>query len=339
MMNHRYSRQQLFRPIGEKGQALLKEKHILIMGVGALGSASAEALVRAGVGKITLIDRDYVEWSNLQRQQLYIEQDAEEKMPKAIAAKKRLESINSSVEVNGLVLDAFSSQLLGLLEDVDLIIDATDNFDVRYLINDLSQKYHIPWIYGSCVGSYGATYTIIPGKTPCLYCLQKVISNTGLTCDTIGIISPVVQIVAAYQVAEALKLLVGDENARRKTYFIFDVWQNQHYEINVEKMRNEACPSCGKNATYPFLSYENQTKIDILCGRDAVQIRPTKSMNYNLDQLAVQLQSHGVIHKNPYLLSCQTPDYRVVIFQDGRVVIHGIQDVEKAKSIYYQLFG
>ncbi|MBM7607747.1 adenylyltransferase/sulfurtransferase [Lysinibacillus composti] len=338
-MHNRYSRQELFNPIGEKGQQLLKQKHVLIIGVGALGSASAEALVRAGIEKLTIIDRDYVEWSNLQRQQLYTEQDAQEKVPKVIAAKNRLQSINSSVEINEFILDAFTEKLPGILKDVDIMIDATDNFDVRFMMNDLAQKYQIPWIYGSCVGSYGATYTIVPGKTPCLHCLLKVMPNTGMTCDTVGIISPAVQIVAAYQVAEALKLLVGDEEARRKSYLTFDVWQNQHYEMNVEKVRNHDCPSCGQNPTYPYLSYENQTKLEVLCGRDAIQIRPAKPVHHNLDQLAVKLKPYGDIQQNPYLLSCQAPDYRIVIFQDGRVVIHGIQDIEKAKSIYYRLLG
>lgn len=338
-MHNRYSRQQLFRPIGEKGQQLLKQKHVLIIGVGALGSASAEALVRAGIGKLTIIDRDYVEWSNLQRQQLYTEQDAREKVPKVIAAKKRLQSINSEVEINASVLDASSEQLLPLLANVDVMVDATDNFDVRFMMNDLAQKYRIPWVYGSCIGSYGATYTIVPGKTPCYHCLLKVMPNTGMTCDTAGIISPAVQMVAAYQVAEVFKLLVGDEKALRKNYLTFDVWQNQHYEMNVEKMRDSNCPSCGENPTYPYLAYENQTKLDILCGRDAIQIRPPKPIHYNLDQLAVQLRSYGEIQKNPYLLSCQAEDYRLVVFQDGRVVIHGVQDVQKAKIIYYRLLG
>ena len=338
-MHNRYSRQQLFSPIGEKGQQHIGQKHVLLIGVGALGSACAEALVRAGIGKLTIIDRDYVEWSNLQRQQLYTEQDAREKVPKVIAAKKRLQSINTEVEINEFILDACSERILPLLEDVDVMVDATDNFDVRFTMNDLAQKYQIPWVYGSCVGSYGATYTILPGKTPCLHCLLKAIPNTGMTCDTVGIISPTVQIVAAYQVAEVLKLLVGDEEALRKSYLTFDVWQNQHYEINVEKIRSSDCPSCGKNPTYPYLSYENQTKLDILCGRDAIQIRPPKPIHYNLDQLAVQLRPYGDIQKNPYLLACQAEDYRIVIFQDGRVVLHGIQDIQKAKTIYYRLLG
>lgn len=339
LMNNRYSRQQLFSPIGQTGQQAIKQKHVLIIGVGALGSASAEALVRAGVGKLTLIDRDYVEWSNLQRQQLYTEEDAQEKLPKVIAAKNRLQQINAEVAIHIAIMDACTESLLPLLDDIDVMVDATDNFDVRFLLNDLAQQYRIPWVYGSCVSSYGATYTIVPGKTPCLRCLLKVMPQTRMTCDTVGIISPTVQIVAAYQVAEVLKLLVGDEKALRKSYLTFDVWQNQHYEINVDKIRQDDCPTCGHHPTYPSLAYENQTKLEVLCGRDAVQIRPPNPTHYNLEQLADQLRSYGDIQINPYLLSCQTEDYRIVIFQDGRVVIHGIQEIQQAKTIYYRLLG
>ncbi|WP_042471402.1 thiazole biosynthesis adenylyltransferase ThiF [Bacillus ndiopicus] len=338
-MHDRYSRQQLFHPIGQLGQQQLKHKHVLIVGAGALGSASAEALVRAGIGKVTLVDRDYVEWSNLQRQQLYTEQDALQKIPKVIAAKQRLQQINTEVTIDVHILDAHTELFTALLDDVDLIIDATDNFDIRFFLNDLAQKYRIPWVYGSCVGSYGATYTIVPGVTPCLHCLLSVVPNTGATCDTVGIISPTVQIVAAYQVAEVLKVLVGDIAALRKSYLTFDVWRNQHYEINVDSIRSDSCPSCGTNPSYPYLAYENQTKLDILCGRDAVQIRPPQPVHYDLQQLANQFRPYGEIQQNPYLLSCQTEDYRFVLFQDGRVVIHGVQDVQQAKSIYYRLLG
>ncbi|GLC87015.1 MoeB/ThiF family adenylyltransferase [Lysinibacillus piscis] len=338
-MENRYSRQQLFRSIGQQGQQQLQEKHVLIVGVGALGSASAEALVRAGVGKLTLVDRDYVEWSNLQRQQLYTEQDAKMQVPKVIAAKERLQCINTEVEIDVHILDAYTEQFASLLVGIDVIIDATDNFDIRFFINDLAQQHRIPWIYGSCVGSYGSTYTILPGTTPCLQCLLTAIPNSGMTCDTVGIISPVVQVVAAYQVAEVLKLLVGDQAALRKSYLTFDVWQNQHYEINVEKMRNPQCPSCGTSPTYPYLAYENQTKLDVLCGRDAIQLRPAQPIDYDLEQLAQQLRPYGDIQHNPYLLSCQAMDYRIVIFRDGRVVIHGVQDVQQAKTIYYRLLG
>lgn len=338
-MNDRYSRQELFRPIGEKGQQLLSEKHVLIVGVGALGSASAEALTRAGVGKLTLVDRDYVEWSNLQRQQLYTEADAAEKLPKVIAAKSRLQAINSDVEIEAHIADASSELLPTLVETVDGLIDATDNFDIRFILNDISAKYKIPWVYGSCVSSYGATYTVIPDETPCFYCLVDVIPKTTMTCDTAGIISPAVQIVAAYQVAETLKILTGNIEAVNRKYKTFDVWQNQHFEINVEKMQNTACPCCGEQATHPYLAYENQTKLDVLCGRDAVQIRPPKAIQYDFQALQSKLEKQGNVQCNPYLLSYQTDTYRFVLFQDGRVVIHGVQDPQQAKKIYYQLLG
>lgn len=338
-MSDRYSRQQLFQPIGEKGQVLLQQKHVLIVGAGALGSASAEAIVRAGVGKVTIVDRDYVEWSNLQRQQLYSEQEAEQKIPKAIAAQERLIRINSNVQIKGLVMDARADSLESIVQDVDVMIDGTDNFDIRFVMNDLAQKYQIPWIYGSCVGSYGTTYTIIPGKTPCLHCLLQSVPNMAMTCDTAGIISPAVQMVAAYQVAEALKILVEDWQAVCETYRTFDVWHNQHYDMRVQTAKKRDCPSCGDQAIYPYLAYENQTKADVLCGRNAVQIRPIRSDAYNLDFLAQKLQKHGTIQQNPYLLSCQLKDYRLVIFQDGRVLVHGTNDVQQAKNLYYRLLG
>ncbi|MCZ6941465.1 molybdopterin-synthase adenylyltransferase MoeB [Bacillus mycoides] len=338
-MIERYSRQQLFTPIGKEGQEKIRNKHVLIVGAGALGSASAEAFVRAGIGKLTIIDRDYVEWSNLQRQQLYAERDAIEKLPKAIAAQNRLKQINSDVQIQALVMDARVDNMEALLGGVDVIIDATDNFDIRFVINDTSQKYNIPWIYGSCVGSYGMSYTIIPKKTPCLHCVLKSVPVTGATCDTVGIISPAVQIVAAYQVAEAFKILVEDYAAIRKTFLMFDIWSNQYHSIKLGKIKTEGCPSCGKNRTYPYLSYENQTKTAVLCGRNTVQIRPAYNNPYNFDELEKVLKNHGKVDRNPYLLSCQLEEYRIVIFQDGRVFIHGTNEIQKAKQLYYRLLG
>ena len=338
-MAERYSRQHLFKPIGSRGQEKIRNKHVLIVGAGALGSASAESFVRAGVGKLTIIDRDYVEWSNLQRQQLYSEQDAREKMPKAIAAKNRLEQINSEVQIRAFVMDATSENMEGLLKNVDVIIDATDNFDIRFVINDLSQKHNIPWVYGSCVGSYGMSYIIIPQETPCLHCMLKNIPVTGVTCDTAGIISPTVQIVAAYQVAEALKILVEDFSAIRKTFFMFDIWSNQNHFIKLGKIKTDACLSCGLNRTYPYLSYENQTKAAVLCGRNTVQIRTVDNRKYNFDDIEKVLKKLGKVDRNPYLLSCQFDDYRIVFFRDGRVFIHGTNDISKAKQLYYRVFG
>lgn len=338
-LTERYSRQQMFKQIGFEGQEKIKHKHVLIVGAGALGSAGAEAFVRAGIGKLTIIDRDYVEWSNLQRQQLYTEKDANDKIPKAIAAKKHLEQINSEVEIEALVMDAGSDNLESLLDRVDIIIDGTDNFDIRFIVNDLSHKYNIPWIYGSCVGSYGATYTVIPGRMPCLNCILKRVPTGGATCDTAGIISPAVQIVSAYQVTEAFKILVEDFAALRNTFLTFDVWSNQYHSIHVDKIKTEGCPSCGTFRTYPYLSYENQTKTEVLCGRNTVQIRPTKSIEYSFDQVEKSLKAYGTVTKNPYLLSCQLQDYRMVIFRDGRVFIHGTNNIQLAKNLYYRLLG
>ncbi|MGH1325295.1 molybdopterin-synthase adenylyltransferase MoeB [Bacillus pretiosus] len=338
-MAERYSRQQLFKPIGSRGQEKIRNKHVLIVGAGALGSASAESFVRAGIGKLTIIDRDYVEWSNLQRQQLYSEQDAREKIPKAIAAKNRLEQINSEVQIHAFVMDAVAENMEDLLKNVDVIIDATDNFDIRFVINDLSQKHNIPWIYGSCVGSYGMSYTVIPQETPCLHCVLKNVPVTGVTCDTAGIISPTVQVVAAYQVAEAFKILVGDFSAIRKTFFMFDIWSNQSHFIKLGKIKTDDCPSCGSHRTYPYLSYENQTKVAVLCGRNTVQIRPVENRKYDFDDIEKVLNKLGKVDRNPYLLSCQLNDYRVVIFRDGRVFIHGTNDISKAKQLYYRVFG
>ncbi|QKE71407.1 molybdopterin-synthase adenylyltransferase MoeB [Arthrobacter citreus] len=338
-MTERYSRQQLFTPIGEKGQELIRKKHVLIVGAGALGSASAEALVRAGIGKLTLIDRDYVEISNLQRQQLYTEEDAFEKLPKVIAAKQRLHKINAEVSINALVMDATSENMDILLKDIDVMIDATDNFDIRFIINDLSQKYEIPWVYGSCVGSLGMCCTILPSKTPCLNCILKGVPVPGATCDTAGIISPAVQLVSAFQVAEALKILVEDYSAVNPKFLIFDLWNNQHFSFKVTKLKSDECPSCGLNKTYPYLSFENQTKTSTLCGRNTVQIRPSMTKNYDFNELEHQLKQHGKVERNPYLISCQLEDYRFVIFLDGRVFVHGTNNIQEAKKLYYRLLG
>lgn len=245
----RYSRQERYAPIGKEGQHRLNNSRVLIVGAGALGTGIAETLVRSGIGHITIADRDYVEWSNLQRQQLYIEQDAIQRMPKAMAAKKRLSDINSTVEVVAKVMDVRVDELEELVQNADLIMDATDNFDTRLLINDMSQKYRIPWIYGGCVGSYGITYTFLPGETPCLNCLLGEVPLGGDTCDTSGIIPQAVQMVTANQTAEAMKFLSGNSGALRRKLLSFDVWRNEYISINVDGARKEDCPSCGARLT------------------------------------------------------------------------------------------
>lgn len=340
MSEDRYSRQMLFSPIGSRGQKRIKEKHVLIIGAGALGTSNAEALVRAGIGKLTIVDRDYVEWSNLQRQQLYNEDDAKERLPKTVAAEKRLREINSAVDIEGHIMDMMPEELIRLVQGVDLIMDATDNFDTRMMINDVSQKYGIPWIYGACVGSYGVSFTIIPGITPCLQCLIERVPIGGLTCDTAGIISPAVSMVASYQTTEALKLLVEDFDALSQKVLSFDLWRNEHTEMDVRKLKREGCASCGEQRIYPFLKYENQTKTAVLCGRDSVQIRPSSPLEVNLRTIAESLKSKGVqADVTPYLVSIQVPPFRMVLFKDGRTLIHGTKDMKEAKSIYHRYLG
>ncbi|WP_407271303.1 MoeB/ThiF family adenylyltransferase [Radiobacillus sp. PE A8.2] len=336
-MDDRYSRQTLFKPIGLQGQQLLADKHLLIVGAGALGTANAEALVRSGVGYVTIVDRDYVEASNLQRQQLYTEQDAVDRLPKAVAIEQRLKAINSTVDITGIVIDITAETLVPLVQQVDLIIDATDNFDVRLLINDVAQKYNIPWIYGSCVASTGMSYTIIPGKTPCLQCLLGAAPMSGATCDTAGIITPVVQMVAAHQTAETLKILSGNQDVCRDTYVTFDLWNNSYLTFNPTAARKKDCQSCGQSPTYPSLKYDRQTKTEVLCGRDTVQIRAQQQVS--LGALAEKLAVVGEVKKNPYLVSVELDQYRVVFFKDGRAFVHGTNNIEEAKTVYYRLKG
>ncbi|MBH0231655.1 ThiF family adenylyltransferase [Halobacillus yeomjeoni] len=338
MNDERYSRQRLFAPIGESGQERLKKSHILIVGMGALGACSAEQLVRAGIGKLTIIDRDYVEMSNLQRQQLYSENDAFEHLPKAVAAKKRLGKINASVEVEARVADCQKEQLEEIVPYVDLILDGTDNFETRLLINDASQKFKVPWIYGACVGSYGMSYTILPGKTPCLSCLLEQIPMGGATCDTAGVISPVVHMVAAHQVAESMKVLVDDRESLHHKFVTFDLWKHHYSAFKVSHAKRKTCSSCGESPAYPFLSESHRSKTVVLCGRETVQIRPSFGGKRDLLELKEKLPKEHVKY-NSFLLTYHDGKHRMVFFADGRVLIHGTKDISKAKSLYHQVVG
>lgn len=340
--HNRYSRQVRFTPLGQKGQQHLTESTVLIIGAGALGSSSAETLVRAGIGKVIIADRDYVEWSNLQRQQLFTEQDAQERMPKAIAAQRRLQQINSEVIIEAHIADVTADEMNDLAKGVDLIMDATDNFETRLMINDISQKYNIPWIYGGCVGSYGITFTIIPGVTPCLQCLMESAPLGGDTCDTSGIIPPAVQMVVAHQCTEAIKILSGNTDQLRGTLLSFDLWNNEQVSIKMSSARKSNCPSCGSQPTYPHLSQAGQSKTEVLCGRDTVQIRPAQKMLIDLQQTAQRLAKleENEVSVTPFLVSMKMPsEQRLVIFRDGRVMVHGTKDIAEARTLYHRYFG
>lgn len=336
----RYSRQILFSPIGEKGQQALRQKHVLIIGVGALGTQSAEMLTRAGVGTLTIVDRDYIDWSNLQRQYLFTEKDACDRLPKAIAAKQMLEKINSDVTIHAHVTDVTANEIHSLTKNVDLILDATDNFDIRMIINDIAQKKNIPWIYGSCVGSYGISFTIIPGETPCLHCLLESIPLGGETCDTAGIIQPAAAQVVIHQTTEALKLLTNQTEQLRNTLTSFDLWKNEWVQMDIKSLKKLNCPSCGPEATYPFLTFEQQTKSAVLCGRESVQIRPSTLTQRNLTAIANKLKrTNGKVEINEFLLSFTIDGERMVLFKDGRALIHGTNDINHAKTLYHRYFS
>ncbi|WP_339215626.1 MoeB/ThiF family adenylyltransferase [Ornithinibacillus sp. FSL M8-0202] len=336
-MKDRYSRQELYKPIGVSGQKKIQSKHVLIIGCGALGTMNAESLVRAGIGRLSIVDRDYVEVSNLQRQQLFTEEDCLKQLPKVIAAKEHLLNINSTVTVNAYVMDGTSSNLPSLMEDVDLVIDATDNFDIRFIMNDLIHQYTIPWIFGSCVGSTGMSYTILPQETPCLQCLLDATPVSGATCDSVGIISPAVQMVVALQQAEALKILVEDNKSLRTKLVTFDLWNNIFHTMDLKRAKKNTCPTCGENPIYPKLTYASQTKMEVLCGRNTVQVRSKREVH--MKELARRLSEIGTVHQNDFLLSVDYQSFRVVIFKDGRVLIHGTNSIEQARNIYYQLVG
>ncbi|WP_353856100.1 thiazole biosynthesis adenylyltransferase ThiF [Bacillus sp. Bos-x628] len=337
-MSTRYSRQELFQPIGTEGQKRLLASKVVIIGAGALGTASAEMLVRAGVGSVIIADRDYIEWSNLQRQQLYTEQDVQDRLPKAVAAESRLKLVNSEVKVKGLVMDVTAQNIDELIYDASIVIDAADNFEVRMIVNDAAIKHHVPFLYGACVASYGVSFTVIPGETPCLHCLLEHLPAQGMTCDTAGIIGPAVQQVASYQVADALKYLTGHQVT--PILRSFDLWTNERADIrSVLSLKKEQCPSCGLH-TYPFLSYDRQAKADVLCGRNTVQIRNAAQTPPPLNEVALRLKAAGMdVLENPYLLSCQKGEFKLVLFKDGRALIHGTSDIAKARTIYHQWIG
>lgn len=339
-MESRYSRQTLFRPIGLSGQELIANSRVLLIGCGALGTSISETLVRAGVGSLVIADRDYVEPSNLQRQQLFTEQDAREGTPKVVAAKRQLQQIRSNVNIQ-IVLNHIDGPLIEeLVKGVDLILDATDNFETRLLMNDISWKTGIPWIYGACVGSLSTTFSFIPGKSPCFRCLLPVLPSVNETCDTAGIIAPAVQITAAHQSAEALKWLTGNEDKMRTRMLTYDSWNNTNIEAGIMRLKNDVCETCGENPTYPSLSRESGTSFAVLCGRNTVQVIPESERILTLADVEVVAKRKGAPYKKtPYFIEITTEGYRCIVFANGRMLIHELKDIQKGRKIYHQLFG
>lgn len=332
----RYSRQVLFPPIGAEGQEKLAQAKAVIVGCGALGTAQAGHLVRAGLGELRIVDRDFVEDSNLQRQALFDEADAAGRLPKAIAAERKLKQINSGIKVEGIVADARAENIETLLGGYGLILDGTDNFEARFLLNDVAVKLGVPWIYGAVVASYGVTMTVLPGRTACLSCLMPTPPG-GIheTCDTAGVIGPAVAWVAAIQACEALKILCGREGELHGKLMSYDVWQNRLHEVAAD--RNSACRTCAQRE-FDYLEGESPAFLS-MCGRDSVQIHQRRPRQLDLETLKSRLTPFGAVRSNGFLVQCALDPYELTVFKDGRAIIKGTQDAAVARSIYARYIG
>ena len=329
----------LFQPIGEAGQRRLISSRVVIIGCGALGSAQAESLARAGVGKLRIVDRDFVEFSNLQRQTMFTETDAAERLPKAIAAADHLQAMNSEIHIEPEIVDANHSNIERLVDNCDLVLDGTDNFATRYLINDACVKHQINWIYGAAVGSYGVTMTIRPAVTACLRCIFPEAPPAGgaATCDTAGVIMPIINVVAALQVTEALKLLTENEDDLHRGLQQFDVWRNEWRRISVGSPVSD-CPVCARRE-FATLDGGSRDFTAVLCGRQAVQVSPSQPTQINLRSLGARLAAAGEVKINDYLLRFRTGDFEITIFPDARSIIRGTDDVTTARSLYARFVG
>lgn len=336
----KYSRQILFAEIGEAGQECLARASAVLVGCGALGTAVANLLVRAGLGRLRLIDRDFVEPSNLQRQSLFDEADARDALPKAVAAERRLRAINSDVRVEGVVADLGSRNAEDLLSGFPLILDGTDNFETRLLVNDCAVSFGVPWIYAAVVASYGVTMTVRPGITACLACLaedDKSSEAAGIeeTCDTVGVLNAAVGVIASIEAAEAMKLLIEKPQTLHGKLISFDVWNSRFQVIRVA--RNAACRACSRRE-FTYLEGAGQPHIT-LCGRDSVQIHE-RNRRLDLPALGKRLQSAvAEVRHNNFLLRFRVPPYEITIFADGRAIVKGTRDPAVARSLYSRYIG
>jgi adenylyltransferase/sulfurtransferase len=337
----RYARQIRYAPIGEEGQRRLAAGRALVCGCGALGSVIAETLVRGGVGYLRVVDRDFLELNNLQRQVLFDEQDVASGLPKAIAAANKLAKINSQVQVEPIVADVDYTNVVELTDGVDVILDGTDNFEIRMLLNDVSLKRKIPWIYGGCLGAEGQTMTIIPGETACLRCLMHDTPPPGATptCDTAGILAPIVNVVASLEAREALKILSGNRAAISRQLTIIDVWDNRVRHVSLDAVRSSGeCPACHQGE-HPWLAGQRAGHSAILCGRNAVQLSPSGRAEMSLEKLAEKLTAVGPVTQNRYLGRVAVDGYVLTIFADGRAIISGTDDIAAARTVYAKYVG
>jgi adenylyltransferase/sulfurtransferase len=332
-MDERYARQVILKQIGRAGQEKLAASSVLIIGLGALGSVASNILARIGVGRIALVDRDYVELSNLHRQALFDERDIG--LPKAVAAKNELQKINSLVTIKEFVTDFNSANAEELVKDVNLILDGTDNLETRFLINDVAVKLGVPWVYASCISTLGMTFNIVPGKTPCLRCVMPSLPPTGSldTCETAGILSTAPAVIASIQSTEAIKILLGKEFSKKLC--VVNVWTNRTDFLNIRPDKN--CRTCQKR-DFEFLEGRYASKIHRLCGLNTFQIR-TPTGPIDLKGLARKLRGVGKVSHNPYILHFQIGQKMLSIFRDGRVIAKGVKDEKEAKSLCARFMG
>ena len=333
--DERYSRQVLFAPIGPEGQERIAKSKVAVVGCGAIGASTCTLLARAGIGTLRIIDRDYVEPSNLQRQLLFDEEDARQSTPKAEAAARKISQINADVKVEAHAKDLMPESL-SLLEDIDLILDCTDNFETRYLINDFAAKSQLPWIYAAAVGSYAVTMNILPGETACLNCVfPEPPRGTFATCDTAGILNSAATLVASMQIAEALKMLVGAHTQLRRTLLSIDLWTNDRSEISAATPR-EGCKVCGQKI---FEHLEGKARPQItLCGRNSVQIHE-RERPVDFSEMSSRLSAHGQVRYNDLVLKFWRDAYEMTLFRDGRAIIKGTSDPAVARSLYARFVG
>lgn len=335
-IQERFSRQIRFTPFGPEGQEKLSTATAVIVGCGALGTVQASLLARAGVGRLRLIDRDYVEESNLQRQILYTEQDARTAMPKAEAARRHLLEANSGVEIEALVADLNPADAEELLGGADVILDGTDNFETRLLINDFAVRDGIPWIYGAAVGSYGIAMPVLPDDSACFRCVYpEPPGGAQPTCETAGVLGPVTSVIGSIQAMEALKILAGKPGCVRRKIFRADLWNGPVRETAMPE-RDPACPACGRRE-FSYLQGQKRAPVS-LCGRNAVQIHE-RTRPLNLPELAKALEGLGSVRANEFALRFHDGDHEVTVFPDGRAIIKGTTDIGVARSIYSKYVG
>ncbi len=333
-MVDRYSRQILFPGIGREGQEKLGRSFVVIIGCGALGSIIATSLVRAGVGSVRIIDRDLIEYNNLHRQVLFDEEDVQNQLPKAVAAERHLSKVNSSVKVEGIVADVNYANIEKFVHGADVILDALDNLETRYLINDVSLKARIPWVYGGVVASYGMTMDVIPGETACFRCLSPKMPSTGLTCDTAGVINAAPFTIGSLQSVEAIKILTGAKEINRDLLFV-DVWKGTFNRLKIRPRPD--CPAC--QGKYEFLEGQYGLRASSLCGQNAVQVVSPNTGEISLDLLAQRLEALGEINRNEFMLRFAVDGYEMFIFPDGRAIVKNTDDESVARGLYAKYIG